>query len=230
MFYCQFSLFSVLYSSHISHINVYRSGFDNNEDENSPFKPPFYEKVEDGIWNILMTSMPRGYMVPIPRVGRRHTHHEKRQNMIPQPRLGRQIDISEELVEILSEIQSLADKGNLNPRYLANKMKDNLSSEIIKDLTDNGISNRAGENTAGLLKAPLIRLFSAGGNHAISHFFQAEPTDKGREIDVSKIDILNIPHKEESVSSSEAMNSGPKVLKNPKCFACFAASVFGNDI
>lgn len=212
----------------ISHINVYCSGFDNNEDENSPPKPSFYEKVEDGIWNVLMTSMPRGYMVPLPRVGRRHTHHEKRQNMIPQPRLGRQI--SEELVEILSEIQNLVDKGDLNPRYLANKMRDNLSSEITKDLIDNGVMNRASENTTGLQKAPLIRLFSSEGNHGISHFFQAEPTDKERTIDVSNIDILIIPQKGESVSSSEAMNSGPKVLKNPKCFACFAASVFGNDI
>lgn len=229
MFYCQFSLYSFCIPL-ISHITIYCSGFDNNEDENSPLKLPLYENIEDGIWNILITSMPRGYMVPLPRVGRRHTHHEKRQNMIPQPRLGREININEELVEILSEIQSLVDKGELNPRYLVNKMKENLSSETSEDIIGNGVRNIASKKAADLQKAPFVRLFSSERNHGIPHFFQAEPTDKGHEIYVSKNYISNVPHKEESVSSSEAMNSGPKVLTNPKCFACFAASVFGNDI
>lgn len=197
----------------ISHINVYCSGFDNNEDENFPLKPSMYENLEDSIWNILMTSMPRGYMVPLPRVGRRHMHHEKRQNMIPQPRLGRQLDINEELTEIISEIQSLVNKGDLNPRYLENKMKENLSSEILEDLMDNGVNNIASENTEVLQKSPFIRSFSSAGNNGIPHFFQAEPANKGHGIDVSKIDIWNIPNKEESVSASEAMNSGPKVFK-----------------
>lgn len=160
-----------------------------------------------------MTSMPRGYMVPLPRVGRRHTQQEKRQNMIPQPRLGRQLDINDELAEILSEIQSLVDKGDLSPSYLANKMKENLSSEVLKDLFDNGVSNIASENIADLQKAPFVRSLTTKGNHGIPHFFQAEPTYKGHVIDDSKIDISNIPNKEESVLESEAVNSGPKVFK-----------------
>lgn len=214
----------------ISHINVYCSGFDNNEDENSPFESSFYENLENSIWNILMTSMPRGYMVPLPRVGRRHTHHEKRQNMIPQPRLGRELDINEEIAQILSEILILLYKGDLNPSFQVNKMKENLSSEVLKDLIDNGMRNVASENTAVLQRAPFFRQFSSEGNNDISHFFQEHPRNKRQEIDISKIDISNIPNKEESFLASEAMNSGPKFLKNPKCFTCFAASVIGNDI
>lgn len=212
MFCCHFR-YSLFCIPLISHINVYCSGFDNNEDENSPFKPPLYENLENGIWSILMTSMPRGYMVPLPRVGRRHTQQEKRQNMIPQPRLGRQLDINDELAEILSEIQSLVDKGDLSPSYLANKMKEKLSSEVLKDLIDNGVSNIASENTADLQKAPFVTSLTTKGNHGIPHFFQAEPTYKGNVIDVSKIGISNIPNKEESVLESEAVNSGPKVFK-----------------
>ena len=173
-----------------------------------------------------MTSLPSGYMVPLPRVGRHSSNQAKRQNMIPQPRIGRELDINDEMAEILFEIQSLMGNDELIPGHLVNKMKENLSSVVKKNLFNSEIQNIATENPVFLEREST---FSSNKNHVSSHLFQEESTKPRDESNVDNIRISYLPNGEGSNLASKPMKSGPKLLKNPKCFTCVATSAVGND-
>lgn len=138
-------------------MHIYCSGYNINEDENPADHQAFYQYLEEGIWNLLQ-KIPRGYMVPIPRVGRRHLLEEKRQNMIPQPRIGRQLD-ADELTEILIGIQnflqnierhlpsdSLSARNNF-PNTKLSSLYSNMNSDYLKHHPEDSLIDKTAENS-----------------------------------------------------------------------------------
>lgn len=193
-------------------INIYCSGFSSFEDEYPAGEPGFYPYLDD--WRILR-KVPRGYMVPIPRVGRRQITEHKRQNMIPQPRIGRELELDDQLADILFEIQNLlADNGLPYSHQRMTSAVEALKNEypaIHDDIMANHIKNSPERNR----KSIISNKDSTSGEESDDNSRIADEDSAMTQTlrNDNNNDVSFLPKKGEDALSSDSKDSGLQIFQ-----------------